>query len=134
MNIHLLVSTTIIASCGFIIAFYGILAKSIIENEVTKTIGNGTDSYSDFMKVSERWTSGSFFMSKNAPVWGFIIVINAIVFNFMMNYWWSCIIVLVVGFIMYIILSKILKSKVQMLSILLGLLAYFYSIFLIAIK
>lgn len=136
MNIILLLTTTILAFSGFIISFYGTLSQAMIETETKIGIQKGIDDFSDegvkyFAKRYEKWTAGSFFMSNSAIVSGIIIVVIALMLNFLKNPWWSTFIVLIVGYYLYLFVAKLLGSKVQLLSFILIIISLSYSIYLV---
>ena len=105
---------------GFILALYKIMAESKIELETNSGLDNGfsfddDESQAYFARRFERWRTGAIFTSPLSPIIGFIIVLSGGALNFIYNTWWSSILVLIVGWVLYLILTNILAYRVQWL-------------------
>ena len=136
MNTILLISTSLLAFAGFTFAFYGTLSQTMIDNITRIGMDKGIDSYSDegaqyYARQYEKWKAGTFFISSKAITYGIIIVLIAIILNILGNSWWSSIIILIIGYILYLSTSKIIGWRVQFVSLLVFLLSLAYSIYLI---
>lgn len=135
MNNILLISTTLLAFSGFAIAFYGTMSRSMIEKETKKGMNKGIDSFTDegseyFARKYEKWKAGNFFNSDIAVIVGLLTVLASTIINYLKNPWWSSIITLIVGYIIYLIISKTVGWKVQFISLIILLLSLSYSIYL----
>jgi len=122
MEFTLLLSTTILAFSGFCIAFYGALSQVMIETETKIGMQKGFDQFTDdgadyFARKYKKWKAGSFFMTKGALILGLLTVIASIILNSLNNSWWSSIIVAIIGYFLYLIISKIIGSRIQLISI-----------------
>ena len=136
MNTILFISTSILAFSGFFIAFYGLLSQSLIEAETKLGMQKGFNSYSNegaeyFAKRYNKWRVGSFFLTNDALILGLILVASAIILNFIENSWWSSLIVLFIGYFLYLILAKIFSWKLQLISFILAICSLCYSTYLI---
>ena len=136
MNTILLISTTFLAFSGFFIAFYGVLSQSMIDTETKIGMQKGIDSFSDegaeyFARRYEKWRAGSFFLTNNALILGLILAIIAVILNFLKNPWWSSLIVVIIGYFLYLTLAKIIGWKLQLVSFILAIISLCYSIYLI---
>lgn len=121
---------TILAFSGFVLAFYAILAQSRIdleaENGLKKGISFDTqEGTAYFARRFDQWNVGSLFKSEVAPIVGIIIALIGSGINLIHNSWWTSILTLGGGYILYLVVSDILKSKVQIVSILSLLLSIF---------
>lgn len=108
---------------GFVVGFYGIMAKHKIEMERQIGINKGIDIYSSygrtyFTKKFEKWKAGSIFDSQIAPLIGVIISFTGAGLNFIYNSWWSSILLILLSYIFYLQLVKFIKWKIQVVSIL----------------
>ncbi len=136
MNTILLITTTILTFSGFFIAFYGVLSQSMIDAETKIGMQKGIDSFSDegaeyFARRYEKWRAGHFFLSNNALILGLLLVIIASVLNILKNPWWTSIVIIIVGYFLYLTLAKIIGWKLQIISFFLALFSLCYSIYLI---
>ena len=126
---------SILSFSGFVIAFYGILAKHKIEKETEIGMDKGfnfdtDDGYAYFAERFENWTAGAYFESQFAPIIGIIIAFLGAGLNLIINSWWSSIMLMVVAYLVYLQVVKLVKSKIQIIS----LLALLISAILIFIK
>ena len=115
----------ILSFTGFVIGFYGIMAKHKIEMETKIGMNNGFDFDTDegnayFAQRFENWRAGSYFDSQFAPISGILIALCGAGLNLNINSWWTSIILLIVAFILYQIAVNILKWKIQIMSMLTG--------------
>ena len=136
MNTILLISTSILAFTGFSFAFYGTLSQAMIDNITNKGIDKGISFDTDdgakyYARRYKKWSAGSFFSSQKAITNGKLIVLVALIFNLVGNPWWSSLIVLLSGYILYFVIAKIIGWRIQLLSILFFLPALLYTAFLI---
>ena len=136
MNSTLLLSTTILAFSGFCIALYGALSQAMIETETKIGMQKGSDQFNDdgaeyFAKKYEKWKAGSFFITKGALILGLLIVIASTILNSLDNPWWSSIIVAIIGYSLYLIISKMIGSRIHLISIILMIFSIFLSIYLV---
>ncbi|OXG04867.1 hypothetical protein BC749_105134 [Flavobacterium araucananum] len=128
MNYILLISTIILSFSGFAISLYGVLSQSMIDHETKIGLLKGYEFDSDegeeyFAEKFEKWKAGNFFISKNAFISGLSIILLSLILNTIINPWWSSLIVLVVGYFTYLIISKIIGWQVQLLSFLTGIIS-----------
>lgn len=118
-----LIYCTILSFSGFVIAFYGIMARHKIEQETRIGMNRGFDFDTDegneyFAEKYENWRAGSYFDSQIAPLTGILIVLTGAGLNLINNSWWTSILLLFIAYIFYLQIVKLLKWKVQILSIL----------------
>lgn len=123
MNTQLLLYSSILSFSGFAIAFYGILAESQIKKitsiRINKGISFDTDTGAKFYAQKfEKWKVGSYFISKNAVPFGILVSLSAGILNLLDNPLWSFIVVLINGYIIYLIIAKIIGWYIQTLSML----------------
>lgn len=136
MNTILLITTTILAFSGFIISFYGSLSQSMIERETKIGFEKGINSFTDqgdeyFARKYEKWKAGNFFLSNSAIYSGIVIVIIALILNLLKNPWWTTFIVLIIGYYLYLFFAKIIGWKIQLISFVLVIISFCYSLFLV---
>lgn len=134
MDLLLLCSTTIISFVGFTMAFYGTFAQAMIDFETRLRIDKGIKQYSYegdmyFAEKYKKWSAGGFFVSKSALIIGLIFVAISLIVNFLGNPWWSSLIVLVIGYFIYLQTAKIIGSKIQLISLFLGAVSLVFAIF-----
>lgn len=125
----------ILAFSGLVIGFYGIMAKHRIEMETKIGMNKGYDFDTDegnayFARKYDNWKAGSYFDSQIAPLSGIVIALIGAGLNIISNSWWSSILLLILAYIVYLIAIKILKWKIQLVSIL----TLVISVILIVIK
>ena len=123
MNTLLLLYCIILSFSGFVIAFYGILAESQIEKitaiGINKGISFETDQGAEFYAQKfNKWKSGSYFVSKSAVTYGVIISIIAGIICVLNNPWWTFIVVLIGGYVAYLVIAKVIGWYIQLLSML----------------
>jgi hypothetical protein len=108
---------------GFVIGFYGIMARHKIELETKNGLNKGFDFDSDegtfyFAKKFENWNAGSYFDSQLAPFSGILIALVGAGVNLNYNSWWTSLLLLFIAYITYLLVVNLLKSRIQILSIL----------------
>lgn len=113
-DILLFISCLLLSYSGLIIGFYGKMANFVISRT---NIYNQNDTEEYFDKLLEDWTVGAFFDSKIAYLLGILIILTAAIINLSSNSWWTSILLLAISFVIYLESSKILKRKMQILSI-----------------
>ena len=123
MNTLLLLYSIILSFSGFVIAFYGILSKTQIEKitaiGMKKGISFETDEGAEFYaRKFDKWKAGSYFVSKSAVAYGVIISIIAGVLCILKNPWWTFILVIIGGYIIYLIIAKVIGWYIQLFSML----------------
>jgi hypothetical protein len=123
MNTTLLLYSSILSFSGFAIAFYGILAESKIEKitsiGINKRISFNTDKGAEFYAEKfEKWKAGSYFVSKSALPFGILVSLSAGILNILDNPLWTFIVVLISGYITYLIIAQIIGWYIQTISIL----------------
>lgn len=123
MNTLLFLSSIILSFSGFVIAFYGILAESQIEKitaiGMEKGISFETDEGAEFYaRKFDKWKAGSYFVSKSAVTYGVIISIIAGIVCALNNPWWTFFVVIIGGYVAYLIIAKIIGWYIQLFSIL----------------
>ena len=126
---------TILSFSGFAIGFYGIMAKHKIEMETRIGMDKGFDFDTDkgnayFAERYENWKAGSYFDSQFAPITGILIAFTGAGLNLINNNWWTSILLLFIAYIVYLQAVKLLKWKIQIVSML----TLLISIILIIIK
>lgn len=114
---------SLLSLSGFIIGFYGIMARHKIEMETRIGMDKGFDFDTDednayFARKFENWTVGSYFDSQIAPLTGILIALIGAGLNLIYNSWWTSIMLLFIAYIVYLQSVKLIKSKVQILSML----------------
>lgn len=135
MEFTLLLSTTILAFSGYCIAFYGALSQAMIETETKIGMQKGFDEFTDdgaeyFARKYEKWKAGSFFITKGALILGLLTVIASIILNSLNNPWWSSIIVAIIGYFLYLFVSKMIGFRIQSISIIVMILSICISFYL----
>lgn len=113
----------ILSYSGFAIGFYGIMAKHKIEMETRIGMDKGFDFDTDkgnayFAERFENWKVGSYFDSQFAPISGILIALAGAGLNLISNSWWTSILLLIIAYIIYLQVVKLLKWKIQILSML----------------
>lgn len=114
---------TILSFSGFAVGFYGIMAKHKIEMETRMGMDKGFDFDTDngnayFAERFENWKAGSYFNSQFAPISGILIALTGAGLNLISNSWWSSILLLFIAYIVYLQVVKLLKWRIQILSML----------------
>lgn len=114
---------SILSFSGFAIGFYGIMAKYKIEVETKIGINKGFDFETDegnayFSERFENWKAGSYFDSQIAPLIGIVVALTGAGINLISNTWWSSILLLFISYILYLLVVKLLKWKIQIISML----------------
>lgn len=108
---------------GFVIAFYGIMARHQIELETRNGLNKGYDFDSEdgnayFAKNFENWREGEYFNSKKAPLFGISIIIIGAGLNLICNTWWTSLLLLFLSYNFYLYSVKLVKWRIQIASIL----------------
>lgn len=133
-NIELFISSMFLSFSGFVYAFYGRLSQAVSDEEVKLAVRKGYDVFSEegvryLGNRLERWKVGSFFLSTKSIVFGICIIISSVIVNYSVNTWWSSILLLIFGYILYLYISKYLAYRVQILSFIILLLSLIYIIY-----
>ena len=120
---------------GFIIAFYKVLSQEVIGLEVKIGMEKGFDFDTDdgneyFAERIDKWKVGTLFNSKFAVLIGLIIVLAGASLNLIKNSWWTSLLLLFISYFLYLYITKLLKYRAQLVSILI----LFTSIILIIFK
>lgn len=108
---------------GFVIAFYGIMARHQIELETRNGLNKGYDFESIdgnayFAQKFKNWQAGEYFHSQMAPLIGISIIIIGVGLNLICNTWWTSILLLFLSYNFYLYSVKLVKWRIQTTSIL----------------
>ena len=119
---------TLLSFSGFVFAFYGVFARNKIEIETKIGLEKGFDFDTDegnqyFAQKFENWKAGSIFQSSNFIFTGVLVVLLGAGFNLANNKWWTSILILFIAYILYLQVVKLLKWKIQFISILIFLIS-----------
>lgn len=114
---------TLLSFSGFVFALYGVMARHKIEMETKIGLKKGFDFETNegneyFSEKFENWRAGSSFVSSKALLVGVLVIILGIGLNLMKNEWWTSFSLLVIAYFLYLQIVKLLKWKIQLLSIL----------------
>ncbi len=136
MNIYLLSSSFILCFSGFVIAFYGILAESMMELEHKIGVKRGIDLMTSegaeyYAKKYDKWKAGRLFASSKSLYLGISIVIVSLILNNFSNSFLSTLFILVVSYYLYVVIAKSIGWKIQSISIIIGILSLLISIYLV---
>lgn len=114
---------TLLSFSGYVFAFYGVMARHKIEMETKIGLQKGFDFDTDdgneyFAEKFENWKAGSSFDSSKALFVGVLIILLGAGLNLVNNKWWTSILLLFIAYIIYLQIVKLLKWKIQFLSML----------------
>jgi hypothetical protein len=120
-NLYLIYCTALSLS-GFIMAFYGIMARHKIELETRIGLNKGFkfDTHEGNKYFSEKyhnWRCGAIFHSEIALLLGLLIALTGTGLNLINNSWWTSILILFIAYIFYLVIVEIFKWKAQFLSL-----------------
>lgn len=113
----------LLAFSGMSIGFYGLFAKNKIDKETGIGLKRGFDFDSDlgveyFANRFQNWRTGEYFESPLAPMVGIIIALLGSVLSIVLNSWWTCLVVLLGAYILYLVMINIFKWTIQLISML----------------
>jgi hypothetical protein len=126
---------TLLSFSGYVFALYGVMARHKIEMETKMGLEKGFDFDTEdgneyFANKFKNWKAGTSFDSSNALLIGFVFVLLGGGLNLVNNKWWTSVLLLFLAYFFYLQIVKLLKWKIQFLS----LLTFLISTILITIK
>ena len=114
---------TLLSFSGYVFALYGVMARHKIKMETKIGLEKGFDFDKDdgneyFAEKFENWKAGSSFESSKALLVGVLIILLGDGLNLVNNKWWTSILLFFIAYILYLQIVKLLKWKIQFLSML----------------
>lgn len=120
-NWILFVTSVLLTYSGFTIALYRILTKSMIDKIFSVAYEKGVKIEAEenrryYSTKIEKWKSGTLFNSPLSLVVGFVIFIGGAFISMIDNPWWSIVLSLAIGYILYLRISYAIGWRVQVVS------------------
>lgn len=123
IDLNYFIACAIFCASGFVVAYYKIYAFEQLDksSEKAKRVYNNLDEpqAQDYLnRLNAKWIiSPILFGSSNSVGIGLFIVLLGMIFNLIINVWWSSIILAVLAFITFRMFSMLLNWHIQMIAL-----------------